>query len=97
MYQQNITKARSSDPNIPVIQSQLTQSYDLRKHKTMSPAWEELLLVPEPYEKILEQDSVVVFEVNYITEYESLFNLFIGCIIISEWLPQRHKVRTPTL
>ena len=49
------------DARYSTIQPLLTEPFDLRVNKTMSPCWEEQVLIPEQYESIISNDNAMLF------------------------------------
>ena len=49
------------DARYSTIQPLLTEPFDLRVNKTMSPCWEEQVLIPEQYESIITNDNAMLF------------------------------------
>ena len=49
------------DARYSTIQPLLTEPFDLRVNKTMSPCWEEQVLIPEQYESIISNDTAMLF------------------------------------
>ncbi|XP_063688152.1 jouberin-like [Bolinopsis microptera] len=49
------------DARYSTIQPLLTEPFDLRINKTMSPCWEEQLLIPEHYNSIIGNDNAMLF------------------------------------
>ena len=59
------------DARYSTIQPLLTEPFDLRVNKTMSPCWEEQILVPEHYNSIITNDNAMLFfEVNILIDHK---------------------------
>lgn len=57
----NYLPSTLGDERFSTVQPLLTQAFDLRLHKTMSPCWEEQILIPETYESVVENENAIVF------------------------------------